>query len=465
MAKRPQSKRTMLSAAARSAAALGRRTADRDSSGRSNESTAWQAQASRAGAAVQFWNEFFNLQQGPRNDQPLSQNAIARILTLVRAISWVESQHGMGTETFPARDPMQCGNPADFWPEFVDCKVAQDRFVAGPDRPNYDACELPAAAAADTDFPGDAKVSKLAKPAQGHDDPAFNPVMSYSWAVPIFIHKMNTAAGAKTYQCGDLSDSRLIGGAVAYNGGGDPSYKKKIQDAIALIGGIPTFDITRFGHPAASADVDRAVADLLMTIRRVLVPPAGEERLFFPQGIDLIDVHVKVDAVEASVKIAGPSSTIALDEIERARAIAARLTLVLLPQMSGNGYYSYSGDTRQWGTATAISSIVDACRGFSAAQGVEAGVGDISLQAGGQMPPHQSHQLGREADFRPVRSDSKALPVTIQDAKYSRDRTAALVKALQDTGHVRKILFNDTTIPGVTPFEGHDNHLHVAFDA
>lgn len=425
------------------------------------EETAWQAQASRAGAAVQFWNEFFNLQQGPNNDQPLSAKGVARILTVVRAISWVESQHGTGTGTSARKDPMQCGNPADFWAELVDCSVQQDRFISGPGRPNFDACELPDAAAGDTDFPKDAKLSQLGSAAQGHNDAAFNAVMSYSWGVPIFVHKMNTGAGSKTYQCGDLSDGRLIDGAVAYNGGGDPGYRQKIKDAIALIGGIPPMGLA-IDREVAPIELANAIEQGLMSIRRAMAPVGNEERFFFPKGIDLVELRLGVRGLEASVKIAGPDSRALL---ERGLDVIRITAFSLLPQVSGNGYYSYSGSDRQWGTQAAIDAIVAGCTAFFAAQQVEAGVGDISFEGGGPMPPHQAHQAGREADFRPLRKDKKPLPVTIQDATYSRELTAALVQALQNTGRVAKILFNDTSIPGVTPFDGHDNHLHVAFKA
>jgi hypothetical protein len=434
-------------------------------SSRTQEETAWLAQASRAGAAVQFWNEFFNLQQGPKNDQPLSAKGGARILTLVRAISWVESRHGTGTGTSARKDPMQCGNPDDFWAELVDCSIQQDRFISGPGRPNFDACELPDAAAGDSDFPNDAKISQLGNGAQGHDDAAFNAVMSYSWGVPIFVHKMNTRAGSKTYQCGSLSDDRLIEGAVAYNGGGDPGgpagYRQKIKDAIALIGGIPPMGVAidREGSPV---ELSNAIEEGLMSIRRAMAPVGDGERFFFPKGIDLVELRLAMRGLEASVRIAGPDSRALLERGLEPIRIAA---FSLLPQVSGNGYYPYSGSDRQWGTQAAIDAIVAACTSFFAEQQVEAGVGDISFEGGGPMPPHKAHQAGREADFRPLRKDKKPQPVTIQDVMYSRELTAALVQALQNTGRIAKILFNDTSIPGVTPFEGHDNHLHVAFTA
>ena len=49
------------------------------------------------------------------------------------------------------------------------------------------------------------------------------------------------AASARTFQCGNVSRARLVNGAVAYNGGGDPNYRTKIEAALALIGDIAPF--------------------------------------------------------------------------------------------------------------------------------------------------------------------------------------------------------------------------------
>ena len=57
--------------------------------------------------------------------------------------------------------------------------------------------------------------------------------MSYCWGVPFLIWKINNPAGDPTYQCQDLSRDRLVAGAVAYNGGGDPKYQAKINAALA----------------------------------------------------------------------------------------------------------------------------------------------------------------------------------------------------------------------------------------
>lgn len=68
-------------------------------------------------------------------------------------------------------------------------------------------------------------------------------------------------------------------------------------------------------------------------------------------------------------------------------------------------------------------------------------------------------------DVRPLRSDGRHLPVTISDEAYSRERTQALVSTLRRIPGLSGILFNDTAVVGVRWHAGHDNHLHLSFNA
>lgn len=138
------------------------------------------------------------------------------------------------------------------------------------------------------------------------------------------------------------------------------------------------------------------------------------------------------------------------------------VSLVQLPQMSGFGYYSYSDALRQFGTSKAIQTVKDVAGQLrSNLPNVLLGIGDISFANGGTMQPHHTHRDGREIDIRPLRKDKKHLPVTIFDVNYSRDLTKLLVENLLTHSNVKSILFNDSQIKGVTPWPGHDNHLHV----
>lgn len=198
-----------------------------DPTGRSAESDAWNKQSARAQKAFDFWNNLLNLRMG--DNQPLSDECKKNLMKMIRAISWVESQHGTGAgNNQPGRDPMQSGNPNDQWWQTLTGQDGKgDRIVGGPGKGNWWASDLPG-------------VIGQQLPKNGHGDPNFTPDMSYLWGILLFIQKTNTqrglGAGARTYKCGDCSLDRLLDGAVAYNGGGDPKYRQKLQDALKAIG-------------------------------------------------------------------------------------------------------------------------------------------------------------------------------------------------------------------------------------
>ena len=135
--------------------------------------------------------------------------------------------------------------------------------------------------------------------------------------------------------------------------------------------------------------------------------------------------------------------------------------LVLLPQ-NGQRYYSYSPMAKQYGTAKCVQALQRICRQFSAKLAdIKVGIGDISLQAGGDLLPHRTHKQGLNVDVRPLRKDKKNLPVSIADPNYSRPFTKVLVECILADANVKAILFNDTHIKGVGSWPGHDNHVHI----
>jgi hypothetical protein len=207
---------------------------------RTDESLLWDLQRPAAEQAFAFWNTFMALAGGPDNNRSLSADEVARWLCIIRAVSWVESKHGsFDGANQGARDPMQTGHPADAWWKELNGNAPQfSRFVGGPGAANFDSNELPPAVAASGSAPPAALFSTLANPAQGHNDARFNPEMSYFWGVVWLVHRANTAPGTEMrfFKCGDCSRTRLIVGAIRYNGGGDPDYEAKIGDALALSG-------------------------------------------------------------------------------------------------------------------------------------------------------------------------------------------------------------------------------------
>lgn len=244
---------------------------------RTSEATAWVRVAASADAAVRFWNRFFDLRQGTGpSGAVLSEDQVGRILAIVRAVSWVESKHGTDTsapENHPSRDPMQCGADA-YWRELTKQSGKGGRYIGGPNAAqlspdpknpgNYWGSELADAVPRDPRFPAAARLSVLGDAKAGHDDPGFNPTMSYYWGVLYLIHRCNTepaVPGGRTYSCGDLGRERLVLGSVKYNGGGDPGgeagYRRKIEAALALFGGLsnpaagPAVRRSRSAHPGS----------------------------------------------------------------------------------------------------------------------------------------------------------------------------------------------------------------------
>jgi hypothetical protein len=142
---------------------------------------------------------------------------------------------------------------------------------------------------------------------------------------------------------------------------------------------------------------------------------------------------------------------------------ASDTTFVQLPA-GGDGFYAYGQAAKRWGTSRTLASVRKAAKAFHGKFGIPVGVGNISLRDGGRIPPHVSHRRGVDVDFRPLRSDGEAQPVTIANPAYDRERTRALVKILREDPNLKMILFNDTAIAGVQQWAGHDNHLHVRFD-
>jgi murein endopeptidase len=92
------------------------------------------------------------------------------------------------------------------------------------------------------------------------------------------------------------------------------------------------------------------------------------------------------------------------------------------------------------------------------------GVGNISLERGGYMAPHSSHQRGVDVDIIPVRTDGREDGVTIHQAAYSRSRTQSLLNLVWAELSIRVILFNDGGVTRVQYWPGHDNHFHVSIN-
>jgi uncharacterized protein YgiM (DUF1202 family) len=128
---------------------------------------------------------------------------------------------------------------------------------------------------------------------------------------------------------------------------------------------------------------------------------------------------------------------------------------------SGDGFYSYALAGERWGLPQLIYGIERGGARWKRTGFPRAGVGHISLERGGPFAPHSSHRLGKNGDFRPVRTSGES-PVTISQSAYSRSRTQQLIDIMKAETQARSVLFNDSGVSGVSYYSGHDNHFHLS---
>jgi peptidoglycan hydrolase-like protein with peptidoglycan-binding domain len=144
-----------------------------------------------------------------------------------------------------------------------------------------------------------------------------------------------------------------------------------------------------------------------------------------------------------------------------------RADVVVPLPASGPGYYSYTEAAKRYGRRETITALQAIASEWTRAHpaGPRLGIGNISLQGGGPFPPHSTHQEGLNVDIRPVRNDRVESPVTWRDSGYSRTLTQELVNLIRANRvlGVSSILFNDSSVSGVTAHPKHDDHLHLSF--
>ncbi len=141
-----------------------------------------------------------------------------------------------------------------------------------------------------------------------------------------------------------------------------------------------------------------------------------------------------------------------------------------LPRFSPSALCDYSSGNgpANWGTAEMISTLEAAGAATVAGGFGRVAVGDVSLEHGGDIPGHLTHEVGLDADLRPMRkaNDQCSSRTTWRTTAYDRAATRSLVQAIRAStpGHVKFILFNDPVLisEGLTTYQsGHDDHLHV----
>ena len=94
-------------------------------------------------------------------------------------------------------------------------------------------------------------------------------------------------------------------------------------------------------------------------------------------------------------------------------------------------------------------------------------IGQISHKGGGKFPPHKQHQLGVEADMRPLSKDGQDLKLNFNSAQYSQDLTREFVQLLRANARMHRVFFNDPTLIAeslTSHATNHDDHLHLWFE-
>ena len=139
------------------------------------------------------------------------------------------------------------------------------------------------------------------------------------------------------------------------------------------------------------------------------------------------------------------------------------------PQLgAATGLCAYGYRHKRYGKDSAMDRLENVGKSYKNRGEGYISVGNISLNGGGYMAPHSSHQVGLDIDLRPMRSDNGQCSSAMQWNwnGYDRDATRQLIKDLRATGRIKTILFNDPTLikEGLSTYwKGHDNHLHVRF--
>lgn len=191
----------------------------------------------------------------------------------------------------------------------------------------------------------------------------------------------------------------------------------------------------------------RDVGDLSMGARVAVRATRGEWRQLCYGG--------RAAWVHAS--LLGPVGTIASGGRPRSAA-----GFIQLPA-SGTGFYSYAAPDRRWGTPSLVYGLERIARRW-ARQHPDAppmGVGDLSLEDGGDISGHGSHEEGRDVDVRLMPRGPDRIVVNRFSARYSRIRTRSLIRMFHDELSTDVIFFNDRQVPGTRRWPRHDDHFHV----
>ena len=132
--------------------------------------------------------------------------------------------------------------------------------------------------------------------------------------------------------------------------------------------------------------------------------------------------------------------------------------------------YSVGNGKANWATGAAIGQLEAASKAFAATHHGRVSVGDASYEHGGNIPVHETHEVGLDVDIRPIRDAENQCTwgTNWRFASYDRAATRTLIKMIRAAapGHVKLIYFNDPVLirEGLTTwYSGHEDHLHIRY--
>jgi peptidoglycan hydrolase-like protein with peptidoglycan-binding domain len=132
--------------------------------------------------------------------------------------------------------------------------------------------------------------------------------------------------------------------------------------------------------------------------------------------------------------------------------------------------YSVGNGPANWATGDSIGQLEAAAASFARLGHGRVSVGDASLEHGGNIALHNTHEVGLDIDIRPIRKSENQCTwgTNWRFSSYDRTATRALIRAIRAAapGHVKLIYFNDPVLIGeglTTWFSGHDDHLHIRY--
>lgn len=116
-------------------------------------------------------------------------------------------------------------------------------------------------------------------------------------------------------------------------------------------------------------------------------------------------------------------------------------------QLASSPWYEVVNPARAWATAETIDAITSAIAEVhrTHAPVPKLFIGDLSRRTGGYLPPHRSHQSGRDVDIGLFYLHEPAWYVPATAKNLDRARTWALMRALVQRGNV-EYLFVDRSI-------------------